>query len=143
MAKLMATIEEKFSGLDKRLEEMNERLERMAKTRSTAQAEVLEDTSTQRHGASNVGVTQNTPQTGTRMLQGKGLPRNGHHEEEQDQVPVSRLGYRDEKRSEPGGESIRGGIVNDTAPLNPSEPQTSHAYRQQSGHNEIRGPMLR
>ena len=125
MAKLMATIEEKFSGLDKRLEEMNERLERMAKTRSAAQAEVLEETSTQRHGASKVGVTQNTPQTGTHMLQGKGQPRTGHHEEEQDQVPASRPGYRDEKRSEPGGESIRGGIVRDTAPSNPSEPQTS------------------
>ena len=72
MAKFMAMIEEKFSGYYKRFDEINERLERMAKTRSAAQAEVLEETSTQRHGASKVGVTQNTPQTGTRMLQGKG-----------------------------------------------------------------------
>ena len=49
---------EKFSGLDKRPEEHITRLE---KTRSAGQAEVLEETSTQRRGASKVGVTQNTP----------------------------------------------------------------------------------
>ena len=86
MAKFMAMMEEKFSGYYKRFDEINGRLERMAKTRSAAQAEVLQETSTQRHGASKVGVTQDTPQTGTRMLQGKGQPSTGHNEEDQDQV---------------------------------------------------------
>ena len=125
MAKFMAMTEEKFSGYYKRFDEINGRLERMAKTRSAAQAEVLQETSTQRHGASKVGVTQDTPQTGTRMLQGKGQPSTGHNEEDQDQVPASRPGYRKEKGSEPGGESIRGGIVRNTAPSNLSEPQSS------------------
>ena len=58
------------------------------------------------------------------MLQGEGLPSTGHHEEEQGHVPASRPGYRDEKGSESGGESIREGVVKDIAPSNPSEPQT-------------------
>ena len=105
MAKFMANIKEKFqqmdtrfdeklSGLDKRLEE---RLTRLEKTRSDGHAGVLEETSTQRHGASKDGVTQKTPQTGTRMLQGKRKLSTGHHEEEQDQVPASRPVYRAEK----------------------------------------------
>ena len=61
-------MKEKFSGYYKRFDKINERLERMAKTGSAAQAEVLEETSTQRHGASKDGVIQDTPQTGTRML---------------------------------------------------------------------------
>ena len=77
------------------------------------------------------------------MLQDKGQPSTGHHEEEQDRVPVSRPGYRDEKGSEPDGEFIRGGVVKDTAPSNPSEPQTSHMYQQQSGrHHEIHGLLV-
>ena len=63
------------------------------------------------------------------MLQGKGQPSTGHHEEEQDQVPASKPGYLEEKGSEPGGESIGGGGVKDTAPSNPSEPQTSEMYQ--------------
>ena len=63
VVKFMATIEEKLSGFDKRIEEMNGCLERMATTRSAVQAGVLEETSTQRHGASKDGVTQNTSQT--------------------------------------------------------------------------------
>ena len=122
MAKFTVTIEEKLSGFDKRLEEMNGCLERMAKTRSAVQAGVLEETNTQRHGTSKDGVTQNTPQTGTCMLQGKGQLSTGHHEEDQHHVPATRPGYRDEKGSEPGGESIRGGIIKDTAHSNPSEP---------------------
>ena len=37
---------------------------------------------------------------------------------------------------EPGGESIRGGIVRDTAPSNPSEQNTLEIYQQQSGRND-------
>jgi len=75
------------------------------------QAGVQEETSTQRNGASKDRITRNTPQTGTHTLQGEGQPSTGHHEEEQDQVPVFRLGHRDEKGSEPGGESFRGGFL--------------------------------
>ena len=46
MAKFMAMMEEKFSGYYKRFDEINERLEGMAKTRSAAQVELLEETST-------------------------------------------------------------------------------------------------
>ena len=42
-------------------------------------------------------------------------------------------GFRNEKGSEPGGESIRGGIVSDKAPSNPCEPRT---YQQQLGRND-------
>ena len=51
---------------------MNGCLERIEKTRSAGQAGFLEDTSTKRHGASKNGVPQDTPQTGTRMLQVRG-----------------------------------------------------------------------
>ena len=61
MVKFVAMIEEKLSGFDKRLKEMNGCLERIEKTRSAVQAGVLEDTSTQRHGASKDGVTQKYP----------------------------------------------------------------------------------
>ena len=44
----------------------------------------------QRHSAPKDGVTQNTPQNGTHKLQGEDKLRTGHHEEEQDHVPVSR-----------------------------------------------------
>ena len=119
MEKYMVKLEEKFYEITVRFAEIDRRYEerftRLEKPRSAGQAgvqeRVLEETSTQRHGVSKVGVIQDTPQTGTRMLQGKGQPSSGHHEEDQDQVPASRPGYRDEKGSEPGGESIRGGIV--------------------------------
>ena len=42
-------------------------------------------------------------------------------------------GFRNEKGLEPGGESIRGGIVSDKAPSNPCEPKT---YQQQTGRND-------
>ena len=45
MAKFIAMMEEKFSGYHKRFDEINERLKRMAKRRSTVQAGVAEDTS--------------------------------------------------------------------------------------------------
>ena len=65
----------------------------------------------QRHGDSKYGETEDNPQTGNRMLQGKRQPSSGHHEEEQDEVPASRPGYRDEKGSEPGGGGGGGGGV--------------------------------
>ena len=90
MVKIVAMIEEKLSGFDKRLKEMNGCLERIEKTRSAVQAGVLEDTSTQRHGASKDGVTQDTPQTGSRMLQGKEQPSSGHHK--RSKIKYQRLG---------------------------------------------------
>ena len=71
---VMATIEEKLSGFDNRLEERNGYLTGLEKTRSASQAGVIEETSMQMHGTSKDGVTQNTQQTGTRMLQDKGQP---------------------------------------------------------------------
>lgn len=82
----------------------------------------------QRHGASKDGPTEYSQQTGAHMLQGKGQLSTAHYEEGQDQVPASRPGYCNEKGSEPGGESIRGEVAKDTAPLNPSEPQTSPTW---------------
>ena len=72
MARFMAMMEEKFSGYYKRFDEINERLERMEKARSDGQAEVLEETSTQRRGTSKGGVIQDTLQIGTHTLQGQG-----------------------------------------------------------------------
>lgn len=62
------------------------------------------------------------------MLKGKGQPSTGRHEEEQDQILVSRPGFRDEKESEPCGESDRGELVKATAPSNSFKPQTLHMY---------------
>ena len=98
MAKIVAMMEDKFqqmgtrvedklSGLDKRLKE---RLTRLEKPRSDGEAGVLEDTSTQRYGTSKDGVTQDTPQTGSRMLQGKEQPSSGHHK--RSKIKYQRLG---------------------------------------------------
>ena len=89
-----------------------------------------EDTgSTLRQGVSKDGEIRNTPHDGTRTLP----PRpdgeqqsTGLQEEEQGQAPASRPGDCIEKGSNPGGESNPGGLVYDTAPLNPFDTKNSN-----------------
>ena len=65
------------------------------------------------------GVIRNTPHDGPRTLPPRSdeeQQSTGLHEEEQSQAPASRPGDSNKKGSNPGGESIRGGLVHDTVP---------------------------
>lgn len=80
-----------------------------------AGGQMNEESSWQRHDASTDRVTQETPLTETYTLHQRTIEMQrceGHHEEEQDPVHISRLGLCDhDKGSRSGGESIWRGIV--------------------------------
>lgn len=95
-----------------------------------------EDTKyTHRHDAFKDGVVRNTPQDGTHTLQGEEQQGTGHQEAEQDLVSASSLGSHAEKGSNPGVESIRVEVVQDTAHSDPFGTKFSDLYQQQSGRH--------
>ena len=91
---------------------------------------VEEDMSGERsRPAAEDGVIRNTPFHGTHTLPSRPHEEQqstGHQEEEQDQAPAPRPGDCIEEGSHPDGESIRRGLVYDTASMNPYDTETSN-----------------
>ena len=124
---MMKTLNERLNKMINRLDNILQASEQQYSS-GLAGIQEADSRNMQRQGVSKDGVTRNTPQYGTHTLP----PRpdgeqqsTGLQEEEQGQEPASRPDDCIEEGSNPGGESIRGGLVHDTAPSNPFDTKTS------------------